>query len=313
MKGSRQILCKSMQVVQSFDGLFGGPKSKDCSFIIDKNKYNVHIEQCMVRTYTISVENEICTINMWSAFLVLEKLIMLMEGRFYPVSELRFEGSSDYIEDYIELSKEYSENRLAYYSTSPGYCYHDHCFLDFSEKLDDKLMERWIDLQNELDIVNQVFLYNIADTGVTADVKCANLIELFEPLVEIINQNECFFPQLQPGEHGTTLKMCIDAVICKYGRDIFEQEYSHNKDAFLQILVRSRNRVMHIKRNQPCGKYLSGAESILYMTKICHLYRMILLILLGIPYQEFCGILNQSIAAWNQWENVLDHFIKTKL
>ena len=117
MKGSRQILCKSMQVVQSFDGLFGGPKSKDCSFIIDKNKYNVHIEQCMVRTYTISVENEIYTINMWSAFLVLEKLIMLMEGRFYPVSELRFEGSSDYIEDYIELSKEYSENRLAYYST----------------------------------------------------------------------------------------------------------------------------------------------------------------------------------------------------
>lgn len=39
-------------------------------------------------------------------------------------------------------------------------------------------------------------------------------------------------------------------------------------NAFLQILVRSRNRIMHIKRNQPCGNYLSGTESILYMTKI---------------------------------------------
>lgn len=202
---------------------------------------------------------------------------------------------------------------MAYYSTSPAYCYHDHCFLDYSEKLNDKLIERWIELQNELDIVNQVFLYNIADTGVTADVKCANLIELFEPLVEIINQHDCFFSRLQTGEHGTTLKMCIDAVICKYGKDIFEQEYSHNKDAFLQILVRSRNRIMHIKRNQPCGNYLSGAESILYMIKICHLYRTILLILLGIQYPEFSCILNQSILAWNQWENTLDNFIKTKL
>ena len=66
--GSNKILCKSMQVVQSFDGLFGGPKSKDYSFVIDMY--------------------------------------------------------------------------LAYYSTSPGYCYHNHCFFDYSEKPDDKLMER---------------------------------------------------------------------------------------------------------------------------------------------------------------------------
>ena len=109
-----------------------------------------------------------------------------------------------------------------------------------------------------------------ADTRITHDVKCANFIECLEPMSEIISEYDQFFPSLKPGERTTTLKMCIDAVISKYGADIFSREYTANKDRFLQVLVNTRNRIMHSKRNQPKNKYLSGPESILYLVKLCH-------------------------------------------
>lgn len=98
---------------------------------------------------------------------------------------------------------------------------------------------------------------------------------------EIISEYDQFLPSLKPGERTTTLKMCIDAVISKYGADIFSREYTANKDRFLQVLVNTRNRIVHSKRNQPKNKYLSGPESILYLVKLCHLCRMVLLWLLA--------------------------------
>lgn len=307
------LLCKNIRIEQSFQGLFGGPKSKTVSLIINSVEYQIVIEQCMIRTIIINALAPVSTVTLCNLFLALEKLLMLMEGRFFPVSNVSISGENASENDYSEAANMFISNRLAYYTTTPAYCYQDHCFLDYQEILDADLLIKWIDLQAELDIVHQNVLYNIADTGVTTDIKCANLIEVFEPLAEIINQYENFFPQLSPGDRGTTLKMCVDAVICKYGKDIFNEEYCCNKEAFLRIIVNSRNRVMHIKRNQPSGKYLSGAESILYMTKICHLYRIVMLSILGVDYQLYHDKLIKSISAWNQWEKVLERFLLQKL
>ena len=87
-------------------------------------------------------------------------------------------------------------------------------------------------------------------------------------MTEVIGIYDSFFPSLKPGDQTTTLKMCIDAVISKYGQDIFDEEYNVNKDKFLQTLVNTRNRIMHIKRNQLTDKFLSGSESILYLMKL---------------------------------------------
>lgn len=85
---------------------------------------------------------------------------------------------------------------------------------------------------------------------------------------------------MKPGERGTTLKMCLDMLITKYGSLVFEEEIQSKKD-FLKIFVKSRNRIMHIKRHQ--GKnYLDGAQSILYTMKFFNLYRVIIFEMLGI-------------------------------
>ena len=121
--------------------------------------------------------------------------------------------------EYSDYAAERKMHRLSYCKTDPTYCYSHHCFLKFDTVVTSELLSRWFVLQEQLDIVHQVVLYNIADTGVTHDVKCANLIECLEPVTEIINEYENFFPSLKPGNRTTTLKMCIDAVISKYGQD----------------------------------------------------------------------------------------------
>ena len=42
------------------------------------------------------------------------------------------------------------------------------------------------------------------------DIKCAFLIELAEPLVEIVKNHTNCFSSLNPGNRGTTLKICLE-------------------------------------------------------------------------------------------------------
>lgn len=65
-----------------------------------------------------------------------------------------------------------------------------------------------------------MYLYSLSNNGVTVDVKCAFLIELAEPLIEIVKEHTNFFSSLQPGPRGASLKNCLDALITKYGFDI---------------------------------------------------------------------------------------------
>ena len=58
--------------------------------------------------------------------------------------------------------------------------------------------------------------------------------------------------------------MCLDALIIQYGQEIFSKEIETNYEGFLQVLVNSRVRIMHIKRNQK-GIYFNGSEPALYM------------------------------------------------
>lgn len=155
-------------------------------------------------------------------------------------------------------------------------------------------------------------MYNIADTGVTHDVKCANFIESLEPIAEIIGMYDAFFPSLNSQDRNVTLKMCIDAVISKFGKDIFHREYQQNKEKFLQTLVNTRNRMMHIKRNLPANKYFSGEESILYLVKLCHLYRVVLLSLLGVDYEIYKDAVKKSVGQWDDWNGILDSFLNSQ-
>ena len=301
--------CSSLKVMLTNEGILEGPHSAIFDYDFHGCVLHIRIEQCVVRTINVSVDSPMSMSNLWGFYTVIERLLMLLDGRFYIIESATFTGDACSEKDYSSYAHECLSRRLSYCKTDPAYCYSDHVFLMYDAVLSPELLSKWMQLQDELDIVHQVALYNIADTGITHDVQCANFIECLEPMAEIIGLYDNFFPNLKPGEKTTTLKMCIDAVISKYGKDIFAKEYSANKGKFLQALVNTRNRIMHIKRNQPTEKYLSGAESILYLVKLCHLYRVVILSLLGIDYAEYQTAVVKSVGKWNSWNGVLTNFL----
>ena len=309
-KNLGKVKCISITVVVKNSGILGGPYSAETDYEYNGSMLHIEVTQSFARTICISANSPVTMEQLWEAFTLIERLLMVFDGRFYIIDSVLFSGEVSNDADYCSYAKECISRRLSFNRTDSAYCYSDHAFLKYDSVLSPTIISKWVQLQDELDIVHQVALYNIADTGVTHDVKCANFIECLEPMVEIIGLYDCFFPCLKPGDRTTTLKMCIDAVISKYGKDIFAEEYNTNKEKFLQTLVNTRNRIMHIKRNQPVDKYLSGEESILYLVKLCHLYRVVILSLLGIDYAQYQSVVIKSVQQWNEWNGVLNNFIK---
>ena len=111
----------------------------------------------------------------------------------------------------------------------------------------------------ELDIANQVYLYNMAKTGMPVDLRLAFIIELAEPISELVNAEVNILPSLKPGKECTTLRNCLKELINSFGTMIFAKEMNGDYDEFSSTLVNSRVRIMHIKMNIPVRRRrLSG-------------------------------------------------------
>lgn len=154
-----------------------------------------------------------------------------------------------------------------------------------------------------------MYFYSLSDSGITVDVKCAFLIELAEPLIEILKKHTSFFASLTPGKRGTTLRDCLDALIRKYGVDIFRSELSNNYEQFLSAMVNSRVRIMHIKREQK-GVYFNGDESVLYILKMNLLYRRIMFEVLNIAEVNYRDNLLKCVSKLDKWNDNLDKFLQ---
>lgn len=302
-------LCSSLTVTLCSNGCLSGPHLLEIEYIFQNTKIKITIEQNGIRIITLITNRPIKMKILWNFYCQLEKFFVLLDGQFYLIKNMTFSGNDCTKSEYDTYASVYLAGRPDYCKTDSLYCHAQHSFLKFDAILSPDLLAKWFSMQEELDIVNQILLYNISNIGITHDVKCAYFIECLEPLSEVISIYDNFFPSLKPGEKATTLKMCMDAVISKYGVDIFSKEYASNKDKFLQILVNTRNRIMHIKRKQPKDKYLSGPESVLYLVKLCHLYRVVILSLLGIDYDLYKEKIISSVKEWNKWKGILDSFL----
>ena len=241
------IFCKQLKAVYSEDkGMLSGPKASDIDL---KKGFHIKIEQGGIRTITISNNNEVNVRDLYAILTYIERLLMLFDGKFYNLKELKFSDSQN---DAHRLDS-YASNlvnsaRLSYFE-SDNYCSVGK-ICSFSDVLTPDLYEKWVELVKELDISHQVYLYSMSANRMPVDLKAAFLVELAEPLVEIIKNRTGLFPSLSPGEKGTTLKMCLRGLIKNYGMEIFQKEMSANSNKFLQFLVNSRVRIMHIKKKQ---------------------------------------------------------------
>lgn len=260
-----------------------GPRQ--LSFETD-DQFKVSIFQHGIRSVEIAFADLVPCDKLFSEFLKIEKLLMLLDGRFYSLKEIDFsdgvQGNNDKTDKYVN---DIREHRLGFYSSKDFCKYSFIKLINFDDVLNSDVYAKWKDLLEQMDIAYQVFLYALADNKNPVDMNFAFLVELAEPFVELIKDNTYYCQTLYPGERGTTLKMCVDSLITLFGTDIFEKELCANYKDFLDNTIGSRIRVMHIKKNQ--NKYWQGKDCVRYSMKFSILYRRILLEILGIKYDKY--------------------------
>lgn len=305
----KMIKCKLLKATFKLkNGVLGGPHEK--RFTIDNHvPVQIIVEQFGIRTITIISEKDVPAEKLCDIFSHLEKLLMMFDGRFMPLYKLEFLDSNiNSSDELVDYANDYLYHRLSYYKSSDFCEFSINRLLDFDSVLSKELYQKWEMILDELDIVHQMFLYSLCDSGQPTDIKCSFLIELAEPLVEITKEYRGIFEKLKPGEKGTVLKDCIKALIECYGDEIFRVELEKNRDDFYQIMKNSRVRIMHIKRKN-IGRYFSGKESVLYSVKIYLLYRKIIFELLGIDLTEYKDKLYRCVDYWNKRYDVLSNFL----
>lgn len=273
--------------------------------------FHVDIEQEVIRRIKISTDSDVSIFSLNAILSKIERLLMLLDGSFIQLKEMRF-LESDVFKDNLLVSwaRNLMAQRLSYF------CSADFCknavyrLIDFENVFTTDLFSKWDDLLDELGVVHQMFLYSVSDSKITIDVKCAFLIELAEPIVEVAKERTCYFASLKPGSCGTSLRDCLRALITKYGEDIFNKECSSQYDSFLKALVNSRVNIMHIKRNQK-KPTLNGKQSLLYVQKLSLLYRKILFELLEIEPSLYLEKLKRCVSSLDNSNSILDDFLSS--
>lgn len=304
-----EVTCKKLEVTYGGeDSFLSGPRDKEI-IIKQDSSIKITIKQCGVRTITLESDKEIALSKMNGLLTQLERLLMLFDGCFITLTRIKFSDSKVFTEAQLDnYAYHILNNRLSYFESSDFLKDKVNRLIEYDDVLTEKLFMKWKELLDELDSVNQMYLYSISNNSMPVDLKCAFLIELAEPLIEIVKEHKNYFTSLKPGERGTTLKICLDSLIAKFGEDIFGTELQHNYDLFLSIMVNSRNRIMHIKRNQN-KKYFNGNESILYINKMSILYRCILFRMLDINENIYHDNLVNCISRWNNLNHTLENFV----
>lgn len=301
--------CKEVKAIfeDTKDKLSNGRRKK--ILLRDEIPLEILVEQEEKRTITIKCDTDISVQTLYAILSRIERLLMLFDGRFVPICVLQF-GDSDScsVAKLNEFAEHCLRNRLSYFSSVDFCQYPFNKLIEFDDVLTEELYRKWESVLEELDIVHQMYLYSLCDSGQPIDIKCAFLVELAEPLVEIVKNNKNYFPSLRPGERSTTLKDCLRAIILKYGHVVFEQEINHDFEKFLQCLVNSRKRIMHIKRRQN-GIYFNGSEAILYSVKLQLLYRLVLFELLDIEQMDYYDSIERCVKRWNEWNDCLARFL----
>lgn len=276
-----QFKCTKLFVVQKLENEF--------NLVSFQNKFKLD------NGVDVSIISKFCKINIEltsnspmkceefiNIFQDIDKLLMLFDGRFYTIEKLIV--SNDEAESRDILS-EYNSKRLNCFYSKDLYKYSWLKINLLQDVLTKDLYDKWCSLISDLDIAFQMFLYTLSDNKMTIDLNFAFLVELAEPFTELVKNSTNYCQSLTPGKRRTTLKDCIYNLIKEYGTDIFTNESKDDYEPFLKMVVNSRVRIMHIKKNQE--NFFDGNECIKYSLKFSVLYRKILLSLLDVPYQKY--------------------------
>lgn len=275
------------------------------SVTLSESTYNICINQCGYREIIIESSCDDDRDALIKLYNDLSALLMLLDGYFVPVTEICIDGQ--------DITRDFLEHRVSCYTSADFMLGSSGRLLDFHKVLDDEILLRWIDLRKELDIIHNMVLYCLSDVEMPKDMQCAFMIETFEGLKELVEDKK---PEIKFGNtkcekrrKESKLAKYLIAFINHYGGIIFENEIRSGIENFAQVLVNSRNRIGHIKRNQN-RVYLKDGENVVYLMKLSLLYRIVLFDILGIPKDIYEVNLSSRTNIINNWR-VTKEFLGT--
>ena len=226
----------------------------------------------------------------------------LFEGKFFEVKSLLL--------DQKELFQDFENSIL-------GFMRSDKSMAEFFITFDDKSYKRFfIAFEKYLKkriLPYHVTLYSLYLKGMTADLRMAQLLEVFEPLA--IELNEAGKISLKICPYYTVENTCshcgarvtkrlrnkqvrlndlITAVIKKYGKDVFQGD---SVTKIVRKAVVLRNKIDHVDNQRGA---MSGQECGIYLFKFSLLYRIVVMQEIGIPYDFIKGRVNVLVEDFNK-------------
>lgn len=111
------IKCRSLTAIFQGDKLLlGGPHIVEFD-TTDEQKFHIKIEQCGFRMITITSDRDTSAFDLYAILTRIERLLMLLEGVFIPLSELKLSKSDTADEKQLtSFQNNLIKGRLSYFS-----------------------------------------------------------------------------------------------------------------------------------------------------------------------------------------------------
>lgn len=296
IKKPSMVNCRSVKIVQiPKNALLGGPHNVELDI---GSGFTATISQMGCREIFIVSKHDADADQFHSYFRTLDKLLMLCDGSFIPIKQISFFDKDENIcHGSDEMEDFWKANALSYYTSRDIFLSSANKLCEFDDVVNNRTFVKWKRLLARLEIVHQIVLYSIGDTGLPAEIALAFIIQAFEPLYEYLASIN---PIKKSKVDKKPLQYKLEQIIIDYGMDIFGEEFAQGKSFFLKRLTNSRVRIMHIKRKYK-EPFFEGSEALAYMGKMSLLYRHTLLQVIGIDYANYKQNLISCVMYYNQF------------
>lgn len=242
---------------------------------------------CNRKTITICADTQVSLSLFYELLIEIIRFENLFEGLFFPPKSIKIDE-----EEFIYLLDKYI---LGYIKTHRRFSW---ITLQLTATEYKKYFNRFVKVIEKRNLGHQVYLYAAYSLGMTADLRLAVLLQIFEPLAnELVDRGKITF-KINPYKVFTNnCNKCgqlitrkvpnkelffydkMYAIVVNYGKDIFAGD---SRVKVTRKAVNLRNRVDHVNKNSK--NYMTGSQCGFYILKFDMLYRRIIFEEIGIDY-----------------------------
>lgn len=272
------------------------------SFSFKKNHVIYSVEISMIQTKKrITIKSQI-PVQLEMLYLYLgdvRRYEYLFDGAFYIMDECLADGN--------EITEVIKTIELGYFQSARS----KHKIpLELDDKEYKKFFLKWLKLQNDFGIINQMALFANCVNGLTADMRISMLVECYEALGKKLERAHFLSVVPEPNtsrqvtclncgnSHSITIRgkktlACyLHALVNKYGKPVFTTEFRRRKSLITRI-IKTRNKVFHVNSKQK--KVLKEGQCGFYAVKLDWMFRYIIWILMGYDQTKLDAVVSKEV------------------